>query len=103
MNALTFVQHTLLLDVPACWDSALIMIKNFLLVVPVVIAGLFGSEHHHLCPNANQTRTQQDLQELLEPFERATKLLSSGRKPTVTMLLPILHRFLHRDCKPSEE
>ena len=72
-------------------------------LLPAVMAALVGTEHQHLCPDVTQTKHLQDLQLVLEPFEKATKMLSSSKKPTASFILPNLHRLIHVDCKVSDE
>lgn len=93
-----FQQIGLIQDVATRWNSTLMMVRRLLLVLPAVISALFGTDNQHLCPDVNQTKHLQDLQELLEPFERATKIMSSEKKPTASMILPTLRRFLEGDC-----
>ena len=78
------------------------MIRRLLKLFPAVIAALFGTEHQQLTPDAHHTKNLQDLQTLLEPFEQATKLPSSEKSPSASLIMPILHRLICGDCEVTD-
>ncbi len=55
--------------------------------------------HRHLVPSESHTKHMEDLISLLTPFEIATVMVSSERKPTAGLILPIMSQFLSRDVK----
>ena len=90
-----FQQLMVLQDVCTRWNSSLIMIQRILLILPAMMAALCGTDHQHLLPDVSKTKDLQDLQRLLEPFEIATKQVSSQKVPTASLILPIMHKLVN--------
>ncbi len=67
---------------------------------PAVVSVLASTKsHRHLVPSESDTKHMEDLIRLLTPFETATVMVSSERKPTARLIHPIMSRFLCRDVK----
>ncbi len=69
---------------------------------PAVVSVLATSkQHRHLIPTEAETKHMEDLRTLLTPFEQATFMVSSEKKPTAGLILPIMAQFLNRDLKEN--
>ena len=45
----------------------------------------------------------EELLAILEPFNDATEVVSGEKYPTIGIVLPVLHKFLHKTLKVSED
>ena len=81
----------LLQDVETRWGSALAMVQRILKVLPAILSVLYNDkQHRYLIPSERETSNMEDLH-VLTPFEQATKMISSEKKPTAGRILPLIH------------
>ncbi|CAL4066508.1 unnamed protein product, partial [Meganyctiphanes norvegica] len=88
MEKLQFIQE----DVFKQWKSALCMIQRILKIIPVFAPLLKDNPKFiTLLPNEKEIDHMNALVELLKPFETATIMISYEKKPTASLILPILN------------
>jgi hypothetical protein len=95
-------QLQVLQDVETRWNSALFMVKRLLEILPAIWAVLYKDKKHgHLLPSDSDRKNMEDLKDLLEPVEEATKKVSAEKSSTVSLILPTLQRFVNHDFVPK--
>ena len=85
-------QLKLIKDILTRWNAALDMIRRIIKILPAIVSVLYGNEKYkHLLPKDNELQLMKNLVALLEPFETATIMISSEKKPTASLILPIIN------------
>ncbi|XP_045198743.2 E3 SUMO-protein ligase ZBED1-like [Mercenaria mercenaria] len=89
-------------DVETRWNSALMMIKRLLEILPAIWAVLYkDKKNSHLLPSDTDRNHMEDLKDLLQPVEEATKKVYAEKTSTVSLILPTMERFVKHDFVPK--
>ena len=96
-------QLKLIQDVVTRWNSALAMCRRILRVFPAIMSVLLDRKATHLILSGDEIKNLGELVNLLTPFETATVKVSSSKKPTAGLILPMIAQFKRRDLLRNEE
>ena len=94
-----FQKLKVLQDVDTRWNSALAMIRRLLKIMPAIAQVLYSQKSTDLLPSAEETKDMELLEMLLTPYEDATKMMSSEKHPTISLILPLWH-ILQTNAEP---
>lgn len=93
-EALALKQLRVLQDVATRWNSAFAMVCRLLVIMPAVMSVLCQTTKTlHLSPSVTDIQNMKSLECLLKPFDFVTKMVSSERKPTSSMILPTIAKL----------
>ena len=67
-----------------------------------IAATLMESKNTHLMPEGNEWKVIDELIEVLAPFNLATETMSGEKYPTISMMIPLLHKLLNVSLKISD-
>lgn len=95
-------QLQLVTDVCTRWNSVYYMIKRLLDVYPAIYGALYASPDKHLLLGDEDRKNLEELTEILQPFEKATRMVSSEKEPTAGLILPYLENFIEVKLKENE-
>lgn len=91
-------------DVETRWNAALSMISRLLEILPAIWAVLYKDKKYmHLLPSDTDRKNMEDLKDLLQPVDEATKRVSAEKNSTVSLILPTVERFVKHDFSPKHE
>ena len=84
----------LIQDVATRWNSQFYMVRRLLKLRVPVYAVLISSDRSELNPPDSAWKTLEELCPLLEPFEKATELLTKEDTPTISQIVIIVQQLL---------
>nr|XP_043069341.1 E3 SUMO-protein ligase ZBED1-like [Drosophila bipectinata] len=98
----------LIQEVPTRWNSAFQMMERILQTNEALSIALLGTAKAPAPFSAEEIGVLEELCSLLRPFEKATKLISGGKYPTMFLVIPIVCEmqsqvFSYKDSFKSPE
>ena len=94
-------QHALVQDCITRWGSTLHMLQRLQEQQAAIAATLMESKDTHLMPEGSEWKIIDQLVEVLTPFNLATETMSGEKYPTISMIIPLLHKLLNVTLKVS--
>ena len=92
-------QHALAQDCITRWGSTLHMLQRLQEQQAAIAATLMESKDTHLMPEGSEWKVIDQLVEILTPFNLATETMSGEKYPTISMIIPLLHKLLNVTLK----
>ena len=94
-------QHALAQDCITRWGSTLHMLQRLQEQQAAIAATLMEleSKDTHLMPEGSEWKVIDQLVEMLTPFNLATETMSGEKYPTISMIIPLLHKLLNVTLK----
>ena len=92
-------QHAVIQDCITHWGSTLHMLQRLQEQQAAIAATLMESKDTHLMPEGSEWKIIDELVNVLTPFNLATETLSGEKYPTISMIVPLLHKLLNVSLK----
>ncbi|XP_020803827.1 zinc finger BED domain-containing protein 4-like [Drosophila serrata] len=83
----------LIQEVPTRWNSAFQMMERILQTNGALSIALLGTAKPPAPFSAEEIGVLEEFCSLLRPFEKATKLISGGKYPTMSLVIPIVSKM----------
>ena len=96
-------RHAVVQDCITCWGSTLHMLQRLQEQQAAIAATLMESKDTHLMPEGSEWKVIDQLVEVLTPFNLATETISGEKYPTISMIIPLLHKLLNVTLKLSAD